>query len=188
MANGKEVDPELVISALLSVESLRSLEAATHLSRVADLAERIARKMNLSEIVIRSVRMAGLVHDIGKIKIPVAVLNKTSKLTEEEYAEVKTHVVAGHFILKDLDFPYPLAQMVLQHHERLDGSGYPFGLQIDEILLESKILAVADVVDAMSCYRPYRAALNKEQIMKELTKCRGVLYDSAVVDAILSLL
>jgi HD-GYP domain-containing protein (c-di-GMP phosphodiesterase class II) len=133
--------------------------------------------------------MAGLIHDIGKINVPAEILSKPGPLTELEFGLIKMHPQTGHDILSGTieEFPWPMAQIVLQHHERMDGSGYPQGLSGEEIILEARILAVADVVEAMSSYRPYRPALGINKALEEISQNRGVLYDPEVVDACLKL-
>jgi HD-GYP domain-containing protein (c-di-GMP phosphodiesterase class II) len=143
--------------------------------------------MDLSEEQIEGIRMAGLIHDIGKIMIPAEILNKPGPLTEIQYEMVKMHPRAGYDILKDIKFPWPVADIVLQHHERMDGSGYPREFSGAEILLEAKILAVADVVEAMVSHRPYRAAYGIKEALGEISKNRDILYDPVVVDTCLKL-
>ena len=154
-----------------------------HQRRVADLARTIAMEMGHPEEVINGIRMAAIVHDIGKLLMPAEILNKPAKLSEMEFGQIKKHAQAGYDILKDIDFPWPIARMVWQHHERLDGSGYPLGLTGEEILPEARILAVADVVETMVSHRSYRPAPGLEKALEEIQANRGTLYDSAVVDA-----
>ena len=132
-------------------------------------------------------RMAGIIHDLGKISIPAEILSKPTKLNEIEFQLIQTHPQVGYDILKDIDFPWPIADMVLQHHERMNGSGYPRGLKGEAILQEAKILMVADVVEAMASYRPYRPALGIEAALEEIEKNAGRLYDREVVEACLHL-
>jgi HD-GYP domain-containing protein (c-di-GMP phosphodiesterase class II) len=131
------------------------------------------------------IRTASAIHDIGKISIPSEILSKPTKLTDLEFNLIKTHSQSGYDILKDIEFPWPVADFVLQHHERMDGSGYPRGLKGEEILIEARILAVADVVEAMASHRPYRPALGIGAALAEIEKNRGLLYDSHVVDTCL---
>ena len=131
--------------------------------------------------------MAGVIHDIGKISVPGEILSKPGKISENEFGIIKEHPQVGYNILKTVDFPWPIAQIVLQHHERMDGSGYPNGISGENILLEARILAVADVVEAMASHRPYRAALGINLALEEISKNRGSFYDSKVVDACLRL-
>ena len=154
-----------------------------HQRRVADLARTIAMEMGHPEEVIDGIRMAAVVHDIGKLLMPAEILNKPAKLTEAEFSQIKKHPQAGYDILKDIEFPWPIARMVWQHHERLDGSGYPLGLTGEEILPEARILAVADVVETMASHRAYRPAPGLEKALEEINAQRGILYDPAVVDA-----
>jgi HD-GYP domain-containing protein (c-di-GMP phosphodiesterase class II) len=157
--------------------------ATGHQHRVADLARTIAMEMGYRDEMIDGIRMAAIVHDIGKLLLPAEILNKQAPLTEIEWIQIKKHPQAGYDILKDIDFPWPIARLVWQHHERLDGSGYPLGLSGEEILPEARILAVADVVEAMASHRAYRPAPGLEKAFEEITARRGVLYDAAVVDA-----
>ena len=136
---------------------------------------------------LEGLHLAGVVHDLGKISVPAEILSKPGKLTPIEYTLVKGHAQAGYDILKDIDFPWPIATIVWQHHERADGSGYPLGLKGDEILLESRIMAVADVMESMASHRPYRPTRGVEAALKEIEGGRGTLYDAAVVDACLTL-
>jgi HD-GYP domain-containing protein (c-di-GMP phosphodiesterase class II) len=129
--------------------------------------------------------MAGIIHDIGKILVPSEILSKPGKLSDAAFNMIKTHPQAGYDILKSIEFPFPVAKIVLQHHERMDGSGYPAGLSGDEILLEARILAVADVVEAMSSHRPYRPVLGINKALEEIKKNRNTLYDPDAVDACL---
>jgi HD-GYP domain-containing protein (c-di-GMP phosphodiesterase class II) len=129
--------------------------------------------MGLSNDIVDSIQLAGAIHDLGKISIPSEILSTPRKLTNIEFNIIKTHPSTGYDILKDIEFPWPIAQMVLQHHERLDGSGYPLGLKENEILLEAKIMAVADITEAISSYRPYRPALGIEVALEELARLSG---------------
>lgn len=156
---------------------------AGHQHRVSVLAGEIARELNLPEDRVTAVVMAGLVHDIGKISIPSEILVKPGALTLLEWEIIKSHPEEGYEILKEIKFPWPIADIVLQHHERMDGSGYPKGLKNGEILLEARILAVADVVEAMSSHRPYRPALGIDKALEEISKKAGKLYDQDVVQA-----
>jgi HD-GYP domain-containing protein (c-di-GMP phosphodiesterase class II) len=138
--------------------------------------------MGLSKDQIEGLRMSGELHDIGKIHVPAEILSKPGQISEAEYTIIKTHSQVGHDILKTIEFPWPVAKIVLQHHERIDGSGYPSGLKGKDILLEAKILAVADVTEAMATHRPYRPALSIEESLMEISKNKGILYDPKVVD------
>ena len=158
-----------------------------HQHRVCQLAVPLAREMKLSEDKIEGIRIASLIHDIGKIGLPTEILSKPGKLTDIEFSLIKAHSQVGYDILKSIDFSYPIAQIVLQHHERLNGSGYPNNLKGDEILLEARILGVADVVEAMSSFRPYRPALGIDVALEEISKNRDILYDPEVVDTCIKL-
>jgi len=166
----------------LAIEK-RDPYTAGHQQRVTKLACAIAQEMSLSEYKIEGIRMAGMVHDIGKIYVPAEILSKPSQLTEAEMAIVKCHSQVGYDILKNIEFPWPVAEIVLQHHERMLGDGYPAGLAGEEILQEARILAVADVVEAMSSHRPYRPALGIKAALEEINRWRGHHYDPVVVDA-----
>jgi len=143
--------------------------------------------MGLTEEQFDGLRMAGLIHDIGKINVPAEILNKSGRISDTEFNIIKIHPQAGYNLLREIEFPWPVAQIVLQHHERLDGSGYPQGLKKEEIMLEARILAVADVVEAMSSNRPYRPALGIEVALHEITMNKGILYDPDVSDICLRL-
>jgi putative nucleotidyltransferase with HDIG domain len=158
-----------------------------HQKRVAQLACTIAEHLGLSEERLMGIRMAGLLHDLGKLDVPVEILNRPGKLGELESHIIQNHTTVGFEILKGIDFPWPVAQAVYQHHERMDGSGYPQGLAGDEILLEARIIGVADVVESMASNRPYRAAKGLEVALEEIKKGRGKLYDSEVADAALAI-
>ena len=176
---------ETVRAIALTVE-MRDPYTAGHQRRVADLATAIAKQLGLPDEQVHGIHLAGVVHDLGKINIPAEILSKPGKITDLEFSLIKIHPQAGYDILKDINFPWLIAQMVLQHHERLDGSGYPQGLKGDAILLEARILAVADVVEAMSSHRPYRPGLGIEVALAEITKQRGIYFDPSVVDACLA--
>jgi PAS domain S-box-containing protein/putative nucleotidyltransferase with HDIG domain len=178
---------EGTIHTLASAIEMRDPYTAGHQRRVTQLACAIANEMGLPEEQIEGIRMAGLIHDVGKINIPADILSKPGRLTDLEFGLIKMHPQVGHDILKTVDFPWPVAQIVLQHHERMDGSGYPQGLSGEEILVEARILAIADVVEAMSSHRPYRPARGIDQALEEISQNRGVLYDPKAVDACLKL-
>jgi putative nucleotidyltransferase with HDIG domain len=179
---------EGAINTLVSAIEIKDPYTAGHQRRVTQLACAIAREMGLPEEQIEGLRMAGLIHDIGKISVPAEVLSKPGQLTELEFGMIKTHTQVGHDILKGMiDFPWPVAQIVLQHHERMGGSGYPQGLSGEEIMLEARILAVADVVEAIASHRPYRSARGLDKALEEISENRGVLYDPVVVDVCLKL-
>ncbi|WP_279587711.1 GAF domain-containing protein [Rhodoferax ferrireducens] len=175
------------IKAIADTVEMRDPYTAGHQRRVGQLAVAIARELGLPEDTMRGIELAASIHDLGKISIPAEILAKPIKLTAIEYMLLKNHPQAGFDILKDIRFPWPIATMVLQHHERLDGSGYPQGLQGEQILLESRIMAVADVVEAMASHRPYRAALGVDAALAEIGRGRGVIYDTLAVDACLRL-
>ena len=172
---------EGTIKALGVVTVARDPYTAGHQERVAQLACAIAEDMTLDQERIRALQYAGLVHDIGKMSVPSEILTKPSRLTDAEQILLQCHPQVAYDVLKKIEFPWPIADIVHQHHERMNGSGYPQGLVGDEILLEARILAVADVVEAMASHRPYRPALGIKAALKEITEKRGILYDSDVV-------
>jgi HD-GYP domain-containing protein (c-di-GMP phosphodiesterase class II) len=174
---------EAVVAAMGTAVEMRDPYTAGHERRVTTLALAIAERLGLPDSSRRALSLAGRVHDIGKIAVPAEILSKPARLTSMEMELVKRHARIGYDILAGIEFDWPLAEYVLQHHERLDGSGYPRGLRGDEILLEARILAVADVVEAMSSHRPYRPALDPAAALDEIRTGRGVTYDAAVVDA-----
>jgi PAS domain S-box-containing protein/putative nucleotidyltransferase with HDIG domain len=174
---------EDTVLAIAATAEMRDPYTAGHERRVADLAAAIAREMGLAERAIEGLRFGAMIHDLGKMKIPAEILVKPTRLSPIEYELIKGHALAGFDILKDISFPWPVAQMVRQHHERLDGSGYPDGLKDGAILLEARILAVADTVEAMSSHRPYRPGLGIEKALEEIARGRDVLYDARAVDA-----
>lgn len=176
------------ISAIAATIEMRDPYTAGHQRRVANLAAAIAVELQLPEDRIEGMNLAAVVHDVGKIQVPAEILSKPGRLSPLEFNLIKLHPETGYEILKAIDFPWPIAQIVLQHHERLDGSGYPHGLKDAEILLEAKILSVADVVEAMTSHRPYRAGLGIDVALEEIVRNRGVLYEPSVVDACLKLI
>ena len=175
------------INAIALTVEARDPFTSGHQRRVADLARAIATEMKLDKDSIEAIRTAGVIHDLGKICVPADILSKPAKLNEIEFSLIKAHPKVAYDILKEIDFPWPVAEIVYQHHERWNGSGYPRGLADDEILLEARILAVADVVEAMSSHRPYRPALGIKEALKEIEKNKGILYDPEAVDACLKL-
>lgn len=175
------------VSAIASTVGARDTYTASHQIRVADLAVAIGRKMGFDRQKLEGLRLAATIHDVGKVQIPTEILTKPMGLSEVEYALVKTHAEAGYNILKDIDFPWPIAEIVYQHHEQVDGTGYPRGLKADEILIEAKILAVADTIEAMSNDRPYRKSPGLEAALDEIRRKRGISYEGKVVDTCLSL-
>ncbi|HHT9135354.1 MAG TPA: HD domain-containing phosphohydrolase [Candidatus Avalokitesvara rifleensis] len=173
-----------IIQSISALVEIRDPYTAGHSQRVVQLADAVAKEMGLSEEQIEGIRVAGIIHDIGKITVPAEILSKPGRLSEIEFSIIKTHPQAGYAVIKGLEFPWPVAQTVLQHHEKLDGSGYPTGLSGDKILLEARILAVADVVESISSHRPYRPALGIDKALEEISKNKGILlYDARVVDA-----
>jgi HD-GYP domain-containing protein (c-di-GMP phosphodiesterase class II) len=158
-----------------------------HQERVSQLARAIAKEMGLTEDRQDFVSTASIIHDLGKVSVPSELLSKPTKLSELEFNLIKIHSMSGYNILRDIDFPWPMADVILQHHERMDGSGYPQHLQGEAILLEARILAVADVVEAISSHRPYRSARGISFALDEISKNKDTLYDVNVVDACLKL-
>jgi PAS domain S-box-containing protein len=175
------------VNSLASAIELRDPYTAGHQRGVAQLACAIADEMRLPEDRAAGLRMAALVHDIGKISVPAEILSKPGSLTETQFGLVRSHPETGWDVLKSIPFPWPVAETVLQHHERIDGSGYPRGLCGDEIILEARILAVADVVEAVTSHRPYRQALDIDEALSHISENRGLLYDAPAVDACLRL-
>ena len=175
------------ITAMSKMVEMRDPYTAGHQTKVADLSVAIARELKLPEEHVKYLRIAALIHDIGKIYIPSDILNKPGKLRDMEWELIRIHAQGSYDILKNIEFPWPIAQIAWQHHERLDGSGYPGGLGGDQIMLEAKIVAVADVVAAMSSFRPYRPSLGIDKALEEISHNRGALYDPAIVDACLKL-
>lgn len=175
------------INAIALTVEARDPFTSGHQRRVADLARTIATEMAISKDSIEGIRSAGVIHDLGKICVPAEILSKPSKLSESEFSVIRTHPQVAYNILKKIEFPWPVAKIIYQHHERMNGSGYPQGLSDDEILLEARILAVADVVEAMASHRPYRPSLGIEKALEEISKNKGTLYDPAAVDICLRL-
>jgi HD-GYP domain-containing protein (c-di-GMP phosphodiesterase class II) len=174
--------------AIAGIIETRDPYKADHHWRVAGLAHAIGIEMNLEGDQNDGIRLAGLIHDIGKISVPADILNKPRRLTESEFELVKVHAQSGYEMLKDIAFPWPVARVVLEHHERINGSGYPHGTTGDQLLMESRILAVSDVVNGISYHRPYRPALGIDAALYDIRGNRGILYDPEVVDACLALL
>jgi len=174
---------EATVNALASALEKRDPYTSGHQKRVATIACKIGERMNLPQIQIDGIRLAGLLHDIGKISIPIEILIKPSKLDDMEFEIIKQHPQIGYEIIKDIEFERPISQIVLQHHERLNGSGYPSGLKSADIIQEAKILAVADVVEAMTSHRPYRVSLGVQKAIDEIASNKGILYDTSIVDA-----
>ena len=175
------------VQAIAMLVEARDPYTAGHQRRVADLSRAIAEEMGLDYDRKEGLRMAAMIHDIGKISIPAEILSKPTKLTATEFELIKTQPQTGYDILKEIEFPWPIDRIVFQHHERMDGSGYPLGVKGEEILREARILAIADIVEAIASHRPYRPALGAEAAMDEIARGRGVAYDPEAVDACLKL-
>ena len=154
---------------------------------MGELAAAIGAEMGLAEGAVKGLRLSGYVHDVGKISVPAEILSKPSRLSPIEFELIKVHSQSGYDILKNIDFPWPVAEVILQHHERLDGSGYPRQLKGEQIILEARVMAVADVVEAMSSHRPYRPGLGMDAALAEIEKNSGKFYDPSAVAACLSL-
>lgn len=176
------------IQAIAMTVETRDAYTAGHQKRTTNLARAIAQELGLPKDRVDAIRMAGVIHDLGKISVPAEILSKPGSITDIEFSLIKNHPRTGYDILKGIEFQWPIADIVLQHHERLDGSGYPQGLQGNDILLEARIIGVADVIEAMASHRPYRPALGMEEAFNEITDHRGSRYDVDVVDASLHLL
>jgi HD-GYP domain-containing protein (c-di-GMP phosphodiesterase class II) len=174
---------EGTVRVMKQMMEFRDPYTAGHQSRVSRICVEISKIMGLSDFRIKGIELAAFVHDVGKLSVPFEILNKPGQLTKSEFETIKTHPAVGYDIINIVEFPWPVAQSVLQHHERMNGSGYPNGLSGQDILLESRILAVADVVDAMSSNRPYRPALGIHLALEEICLNKYRLYDGDVVDA-----
>ncbi len=175
------------IEVVSSILELRDPYTAGHQIRVGNLAVKIGKKIGMPDKNLTGLYVSGYLHDLGKISVPSEILTKPSKLNPVEFEIIKSHVEYGYSVLRKLDLPWPVASIVKQHHERLDGSGYPDGLSEDEILDEAKVLAVADVVEAMTSHRPYRPGLGLEMACEEIKSNKGVKFDEKIVDAALEL-
>jgi HD-GYP domain-containing protein (c-di-GMP phosphodiesterase class II) len=173
---------DAIIQVMESTIGARDPYTVDHQQRATHIAIAIGQRMGLSEDRLTELHVAGSLHDLGKIAVPQEILSKPGKLTDLEFAIIKTHPQVAFNILKPLEIPGQITQIIMQHHERMNGSGYPQGLDGQEILLEAKILGVADVLEAMCSHRPYRPALGIEKAMEEISKKRGILYDPEVVD------
>jgi hypothetical protein len=170
-----------------NLSELRDPYTAGHERRVGEIAKAIAIELGLDENRIKGIEISGYLHDLGKITIPLEILSKPGKLSEIEFMLIQGHPLASYNVLKNAEFPWSVAEIALQHHERLDGSGYPQGLKDDEILLDARILAVADVVEAMASHRPYRPGLGIDRALAELERGRGTIYDPVVTEVCLRL-
>jgi putative nucleotidyltransferase with HDIG domain len=175
------------VRSLAAMSELRDPYTAGHQKRVSQLAGALAEKLNLESETIMGLKVAGLVHDIGKLQVPAEILSRPGNLTDIEFSLIKEHPSVVSRILEGIDLPWPVAEIAHQHHERLDGSGYPRGLRSQEIMMEARILGVADVVEAMSSHRPYRPAHSLSDALDEIKAYRGSRYDPAVVDACIEL-
>jgi putative nucleotidyltransferase with HDIG domain len=178
---------ESIAYVITEIVEIRDPYLIGHHQRVSQLATAIAQEMKLSRDKIEGVRFASLVHDVGKVNLPTEIVSKLNKLSEVEFNFVKNHPKISYNILKKVDFPWPIAEIVFQHHEKINGSGYPRGLKGAEILIEAKILGVANVVEAMSSSRSYRPAISVEEFLAEISKNKNILFDPEVVDACLRL-
>ena len=178
---------EAIVQVMESTIGARDPYTVGHQRRVTQIACAIGAEMGLSSEQLRELRVASSLHDLGKVAVPLDILSKPGKLTDLEFSLIKTHPQVAYDILKPLKLPEQISQIILQHHERLDGSGYPLGLKGKDLLLEARILGVADVVEAMCSHRPYRPALGLDQALEELVRHRGTIYDPEVVDACLKL-
>lgn len=178
---------EGTIMAMATIVETRDPYTAGHQQRVARLSRDIAEQIGLPPDRIEGIHLSGLIHDIGKISVPAEILSKPGRLSEVEFLLIKAHPESGYDILKGIEFPWPVAEITRQHHERMDGSGYPRGLKGDDILMEARIMCVADVVEAMATHRPYRAALGIEAALEEIKSKRDQMYDTQAVDACLKL-
>jgi PAS domain S-box-containing protein/putative nucleotidyltransferase with HDIG domain len=176
-----------IINTLSEISAVRDAYTAGHQTQVAKLARAIAKEMRLSEDQIEGLFVSAIVHDLGKINIPSEILSTPRRLTPIEFELIKTHPSVGYNILKHIEFPWRVAEIILQHHERINGSGYPQGLKGNEISMEARILSVADVVEAMTSHRPYRPALGLQKALEEISQFKGALYDEQVVDTCLNL-
>jgi HD-GYP domain-containing protein (c-di-GMP phosphodiesterase class II) len=176
-----------IIDAMAFTVEKRDPYTSGHMNGVAELSMRIARKMQLDESRIKSIGLGARIHDIGKIAIPAEILTRPGKLLEPEFNLIKTHPEAGYDLVKNIDFHWPIAEMILQHHEKLDGSGYPHGLTGNQICLEAQIIAVADIFEAMTSHRPYRPARTREEAIEVITAERGTRLNADAVEACIAL-
>jgi putative nucleotidyltransferase with HDIG domain len=187
MTSGREIDAGQVLAALGTLVEARDPYTAGHQARVAELAVCIARELGLDDGRVQGLRLAALVHDVGKIVIPSSLLMKPTPLTDLERELMCTHVAAGVSVLDGIAFPWPVVRMVEQHHERIDGSGYPYGIGDAELLFESKILGVADTLEALTSHRPYRPAISLQAALDQLSRQSDRTFDGRVVDACLAI-
>jgi len=178
---------EDIVSIITRVAEMRDPYLQGHQQRVSKLATAIAQEMKLTRDKIEGIKFAALVYDAGRFNWPTKIVNNQGQLAEEEHEFIKNHPRISYYILEAVNFPWNIAEIAYQHHEKLDGSGYPKGLKDGEILMEAKIIAVADVVEAMSSKRPYRPAYSIKEVLEEISKNKGILYESQVVDACLRL-
>lgn len=176
-----------IVKTLSKIIETRDPYTSGHEDQVAKIACKIAKEMKLTEEQIAAIHVAATLHDIGKISVPSEILTKPGRLSDLEREIIKTHCKVANDILINIEFPYPVAEIIFQHHERMDGSGYPRGLKGDKIVIEARIIGAADVMDAMASYRPYRPALGVDAAIEEIVKFRGITYDPAVVDACLKI-
>ncbi len=178
---------EETVRAIGQMMSVRDPYTAGHQERVSRISIEIARALDLPVQQIKGIQLAALIHDIGKLAIPCEILSKPGQLSKAEFDMIKTHPSVGYGIIKNIKFPWPIAKIILQHHERINGSGYPDGLAGEEILLETRVLSVADVIEAMSSNRPYRVSLGINAALEEVSRNKNKLYDERVVKACLRL-
>lgn len=190
IASGLSLEKQYAFKAIEAIATFfekRDPYTSGHQHRVSDLATAIAREMQLDENSIEEIRIGALIHDIGKISIPSDILSRPGRLSPPEMDLIKTHPEVGYDIIKNIQSPWNIRDIVLQHHERLNGTGYPYGLTATEICMSARIVAIADVVEAITSHRPYRPALGREAALKEIAEGKGTLYDAAAVDACLKL-
>ena len=179
---------EGTISTIALIVEARDPYTSGHQKRVAEISVAIAEDLGLPEEQIQGIYFSSLIHDLGKIQVPAEILSKPGKLTKLEFSLIKAHPRVGYDLLKSIDFPWPIAEIIYQHHERMDGSGYPRKLKGDRILIQAKIIGLADVIEAMSSHRPYRPALGLEAALVEINKNKGILYDADIVGSFLKVI
>ena len=178
---------EDIIMAMANTSEMRDPYTAGHQKRVRSLAMEIGKKMSVTRAQLEGIKFAGIIHDIGKIAVPSDILAKPGEITKMEYEVIKSHSAVGYDLLNKIEFPWPIAEIVYQHHEKIDGTGYPQGLRGDQILLEAQILSVADIVEAMTSHRPYRPALGIDAALSAIREMRGISLNAKIVDACLYL-